>query len=52
MLTLVLLIVGVCILGAVLAAGGAFDSRRRSVRRSRVVERPARRVVEERRIID
>lgn len=61
MLTVVLVIVAVCILGAVLAAGGAFDSRRRTSRRDRVVERPVRRrvveepvdrVVEERRIVD
>lgn len=51
--TLVLIIVGVLILGAIVAAAGGFDRTRRARRRTvaerpveRVVERPVERVVE------
>jgi type II secretory pathway pseudopilin PulG len=59
-ITLVLIIVGVLVAAALVAAAGGFDRTRR-VRRTRVVQRPVERVVErpaapevvrERRVVD
>lgn len=44
--TLVLIIVGVLVLGAIVAAAGGFDRARRPRRRTVVQERPVERVVE------
>ena len=44
--TVALIIVGVCVLAALVAAAGGFDRTRR-VRRTVVRERPVRRVVEQ-----
>ena len=46
--TAVLIIVGVLVLGAIVAAAGGFARPRRVRRRAEVVERPVTRVVEER----
>jgi hypothetical protein len=48
--TAALIIVGVLVLAAIVAAAGGFDRGRRTrrVRRTRVVERPVERVVERR----
>ena len=44
--TLALIIVGVLVLGAIVAAAGGFDRPRRARRRTVVTERPVERVVE------
>ena len=49
--TVALVLVAVLVLAALVVAAGGLDGPRR-VRRTRVVERPARRTVVERRVVD